>query len=89
MHINSALILENHDVSYKLLSIGTIKIDNKRYIQVHCDRQDIEFSKLYEVGEVRYAIQKYFHLYSLYVISEAKYGDFVPLDKIRKKNVSV
>lgn len=88
MHINNSLILSNHDVSYKLLSIGKIKLDGREYIQVHCDRPDIEFSKLYTIEEIRYAIQKYIHLHSQYIMSETKYGDFVPLDK-RKKHVSV
>lgn len=89
MYINNSLILNNHDVSYKLLSIGLVKLDNRPYIQVHCDRSDIEFSKLYTVEDIRYAIQKYMHLYSQYIISEAKYGDFVPLDKIGRRNVPI
>jgi hypothetical protein len=89
MYINNSLILNNHDVSYKLLSIGMIKLNGEQYIQVHCDRPDIEFSKLYAIDEIRYAIQKYIHLHSQYVMSEAKYGNFVPLDIIRKKNVPI
>lgn len=79
------LLLNNHDLSYKLLSIGMLKHNGEKFIQVHCDRADIEFSKLYNENELRTAVQKYFYLYSLYLSSEHKYGNFVPLEKFRKK----
>lgn len=83
------LILNNHDVTYKLLSIGMVKFNGDKFFQVHCDRQDIQFSKLYHEYELRAAVQKYFYLHSMYISSEGKYGDFVPLEKVRKSNVSI
>ena len=80
------LILAGHEVSYKQLSIGMFKFDGIQYIQVHCDRRDIEFSNMYNMDYLRRAAAKYIELHSKYIVSERKYGDFVPCE-IWRKNV--
>lgn len=58
------------DVSYKLLFIGRIELENKKYIQVHCDRFDIKFSKIYNIDEINWAISKFLELEKTYKTSE-------------------
>lgn len=82
------LVLIGQEVTYKLLSIGTFKYDGVEYVQVHCDRKDIEFSYMYEMRSIRKAVFKYIDLYDDYIHSESKYGNFVPLEAIKGKNVS-
>ena len=76
------LILADNDVSYKLLSIGKIVIQGRPLVQVHCDRLDLQFSKLYKLHYIDDAINAYLDIYRKYKTSEQKYGNFVPLDKI-------
>lgn len=81
-------ILLNHNIlEYKLLSIGKYTHCGYDYIQVHCDRKDIEFSELFAVNDIKYACHKYIWLYHKYKFSENQYGNFVPLDKERILNV--
>lgn len=58
------------DVSYKLLFIGRVELDDKKYIQVHSDRFDLKFSKLYNLDEVNWAISKFLELEKSYKASE-------------------
>jgi len=81
------LINNGHEVSYKLLSIGIFKYDGVQYVQVHCDRKDIEFSNMYDKAFIKRAVLKYLELHSKYIASESKYGNFVPLEA-KTKNVS-
>lgn len=76
-------VMSGHEVTYKLLSIGTFKYDGVEYIQVHCDRRDLEFSNMYDLAFSRKAVGKYLELHSKYLASEKKYGSFVP-DKVGK-----
>ena len=82
------LVLVGQEVTYKLLSIGTFKFDGVEYVQVHCDRRDIEFSAMYEMRSIKKAVFKYIDLYDDYVNSEKRYGNFVPLEAMKDKNVS-
>lgn len=81
------LIKNGHEVSYKLLSIGLFKFDGVQYVQVHCDRKDIEFSNMYDMSFINRAVAKYTELHSKYKVSERKYGNFVPLN-VETTNVS-
>lgn len=82
------ILLNDSHVEYKLLSIGRYTHCGNTYIQVHCDRKDIEFSKLFDISDVKHACHKYVWLYHKYRFSENQYGSFVPLDKERILNVS-
>lgn len=73
------LINGGHEVSYKLLSIGTYKYDGAKYIQVHCDRRDLEFSQMYNMGQIKQATLKYLDLTNKYIASEIKFGSFPPI----------
>lgn len=82
-------IINNYGVlEYKLLSIGHFTYNGEYYVQVHCDRKDIEFSELYSLKDIKYACHKYVFLYNKYKYSEVQYGQFVPIDKERILNVS-
>lgn len=81
------LVLGGHEVTYKLLSIGSFKYDGVEYIQVHCDRRDIEFSHMYDMRQIKKAVFKYIDLYNDYLNSEGRYGNFVPLEAMKAKNV--
>ena len=82
------LIRSGHTVSYKLLSIGTFKYDGVTYIQVHCDRRDLEFSYMFSLEELRRAAGKYLSIHSKYIASESKYGKFPPIETEGKRKVS-
>ncbi len=82
------LVKSGHNVNYKLLSIGTFKYDGVTYIQVHCDRRDLEFSFMFTQEEIRRAAGKYLSLHSKYIASESKYGNFPPIELEGKRNVS-
>ena len=43
---------------------------------------------MYEMRSIRKAVFKYIDLYDDYIHSESKYGNFVPLEAIKGKNVS-
>ena len=73
------LIASGHEVSYKLLSIGMFKYDGTKYIQVHCDRRDLEFSNMYHMSQIRQAVTKYLELSNKYIASEIKFGSFPPI----------
>lgn len=69
-------ILEtNLDVSYKLLWIGKVKIDNHEYIQVDCIKYDLQFSRLYSLNLIDFAISKFNILLLRYMLSELKNGN--------------
>lgn len=74
------LIKNGHEITYKLLSIGTIKFNGIRYVQVHCDRRDIQYSRLFTMEELSFAISRYFILHKKYTQSEVRYGSFPPFE---------
>jgi hypothetical protein len=83
------LVTNGHEVSYKLLSIGTFKFDGREYIQVHCDRRDLEFSNMYDLAFSRRAVIKYIELHTKYILSEKRYGSFPPIEEEKRgRNVS-
>lgn len=71
------LIMGGFEVSYKLLYISKIKLgsDNTEHIQVHCDRFDIEYSKLYKLDNIQFAVSKFLSLKIQYNISEYKHAE--------------
>jgi hypothetical protein len=82
------VLLNNGVLEYKLLSIGAYTHCGHNYIQVHCDRKDIEFSELFNINDIKHACHKYVWLYHKYKFSENQYGNVVPPDKERMLNVS-
>lgn len=68
------LLDTNLAVSYKLLSIGPVKYNNKDFIQVDCDRFDMVFSKMYSPENIDFAISKFTILLVRYMASELKNG---------------
>lgn len=79
----SNLVLSGHEVSYKLLAIGLFKYDGVQYIQVHCDRRDMEYSYMYDTAFSHKAVAKYLELHSKYLGSERKHGNFPPLEGVK------
>lgn len=71
------VILNDMDVSYKLLSIGHLKFLGKQYIQVHCDKYDLIFSHMYQPQDINSAISKFLELRVKYGISEKRNYSFV------------
>jgi len=61
-------------ISYKRLSIGAVQYDDKVYIQVDCDRYDIQTTKLYQLKNTDFAIAAFTGLLSRYMASELKNG---------------
>lgn len=64
----------NLEVVYKKLSIGPVEIDNEKYIQVHCDRHDINHSCLFTLDKMNRAISKFLELEKEYKESEKRHG---------------
>lgn len=69
-----SLLISNMSVSYKNLYIGPILIDGEKYIQVHIDRFDLFFSKIYSIENINLAISKFTRLLTRYIASEIKNG---------------
>lgn len=64
------------ELSYKLLHIGKFKFWGVEYIQVHCDRADLEYSHMFELDRKATAVSKFLELKVKYGISEQKYGKY-------------
>lgn len=64
------LVLGGFEISYKLLYISKIKCNHIEYIQVHCDRFDLIYSKLYKLDNAQFAVSKFLRLKLQYSISE-------------------
>jgi len=59
-------------VVYKRLSIGPTLIDGKFFIQLDCDRYDLQYSMLYSPENIDFAIAKFTMLLTQYMASELK-----------------
>lgn len=68
------LLESNLDISYKLLWIGKVKINNITYIQVDCVKYNLQFSRLYSLNKIDFAISKFNILLLKYMITELKDG---------------
>ena len=69
------LVMDGFEVNYKLLYISKVKVgsESTEHIQVHCDRYDIEYSKLFKLENAQFAVSKFLHLKLQYNISEYKH----------------
>lgn len=63
------------DVSYKFLWIGKVKVNNIEYIQIDCIKHDLQFSRLYSLNMIDFAISKFNILLLRYMASELKNGN--------------
>ena len=63
------------DVSYKCLWIGKVKVNNVEYVQVDCIKYDLQFSRLYSLNLIDFAISKFNILLLRYMASELKNGN--------------
>jgi len=72
------LVFDGHEISYKQLSIGSFRFNGQQFIQVHCDRTDLQFSDMYPTTVARKAVAKYVELHGKYLSSERKHGDCPP-----------
>lgn len=71
------VLLGDMDVSYKLLTIGkTVIYDpyRKQCLQVHCDRYDLQESKIFLIEEIDRAISYFLNLKIKYMASEYREG---------------
>jgi hypothetical protein len=69
------LVLGGFEVVYKLLYISKIRMDDVECIQVHCDRFDIRYSKIYKLENAQFAVSKFLNLKIQYNISEYKHSE--------------
>ena len=69
------LLEANLDISYKMLWVGRVKINNIEYVQVDCLRYDLQFSRLYPIHLIDFAISKFNVLLLRYMASELKNGN--------------
>lgn len=69
------LVIDGYEVSYKKLFISQIKHMGIEWIQVHCDRSEIEYSSLYKPVNVFWAVNKFIGLKAKYSILEIKNGE--------------
>lgn len=67
-------ILNGLDVSYKKLFIGPVEFEGVRYIQVHSDRHDINYSNFFPEEKIGQAVFKFLELEKDYKISEKKHN---------------
>lgn len=68
------IVMGGFEVSYKLLYISKIKLgsNSEEYVQVHCDKFDLEYSKLFKLENVQFAVSKFLYLKLQYNILEYK-----------------
>ncbi len=59
-------------VVYKRLSIGPVLMDGEFFIQLDCDRYDLQYSMLYSPENIDFAIAKFTMLLTQYMASELK-----------------
>lgn len=69
------IIESDLDVSYKFLWIGKVKVNNIEYIQIDCIKHDLQFSRLYSLSMIDFAISKFNILLLRYMASELKNGN--------------
>lgn len=65
MNIQS-LLVQNCDVSYKLLNIGLYKSSGSTYVQVHCDKHNLQYSNMFPLHEMDSAIKTFLDLKGKY-----------------------
>jgi len=68
------LLESNLDITYKFLWIGKVRLNNVDYIQVDCIKYDLQFSRLYSLKNIDFAISKFNILLLRYMALELKNG---------------
>ena len=68
------LLESNLDITYKFLLIGKVRLNNIDYVQVDCVKHDLQFSRLYSLKNIDFAISKFNILLLRYMALELKNG---------------